>query len=53
MADPYTAVASAAGSLYGPQGGAPNDRLMVMLDEIGDEKKIDEYLKLGMFYWTI
>jgi len=44
LTDPYTAIAAAAGALYGPLGGAPNDSLIQMLGEIGTAGRIPEYL---------
>ena len=45
LADPYTAMAAAAGALYGPHGGAPNDGLIKMLTEIGSEENIGSFLE--------
>lgn len=42
--DPYTAVAGAAGALYGPLHGGASEAVVRMLEEIGSVDKIDEFL---------
>ncbi len=44
-ADPYVAVAGAAAALYGPLHGGANEQVLRMLEEIGDVKRIPEYVK--------
>jgi citrate synthase len=44
-ADPYVATAGAAAALYGPLHGGANEAVLRMLDEIGDIKKVPEYIK--------
>ena len=43
--DPYSAMAGAAASLYGPLHGAANEEVLRMLAEIGDPKNIPALLK--------
>ena len=44
-ADPYVAVAAAAGALYGPLHGGANERVLRMLNEIGTKDRVPEYIK--------
>jgi citrate synthase len=44
-ADPYVAVASSAAALYGPLHGGANERVLRMLDEIGNKSRVGEYVK--------
>eukprot|EP01116_Phalansterium_solitarium_P000906 TRINITY_DN10750_c0_g1_i1.p1 TRINITY_DN10750_c0_g1~~TRINITY_DN10750_c0_g1_i1.p1 ORF type:complete len:486 (+),score=161.61 TRINITY_DN10750_c0_g1_i1:150-1607(+) len=44
LADPYTAVAGAAGALYGPLHGGANEAVLRMLEEIGTVDNIPEFL---------
>jgi citrate synthase len=44
-ADPYSAVAGAAAALYGPLHGGANEAVLRMLTEIGDLKRVPEYVK--------
>jgi citrate synthase len=43
--DPYSAMAAAAAALYGPLHGGANEQVLRMLREIGDKKRIPEYIK--------
>ncbi len=43
--DPYSAVAGAAGALYGPLHGGANEAVLRMLVEIGDVKKVPEFME--------
>jgi citrate synthase len=43
--DPYAAVAGAAAALYGPLHGGANEAVLRMLTEIGDIKKVPEFIK--------
>ncbi len=43
--DPYVATAGAAAALYGPLHGGANEAVLRMLAEIGDIKKVPEYIK--------
>ncbi|HWP37056.1 MAG TPA: citrate synthase [Gemmatimonadales bacterium] len=43
--DPYSAMAAAAAALYGPLHGGANEQVLRMLREIGDVKRIPEYIK--------
>jgi citrate synthase len=44
-ADPYVSTAGAAAALYGPLHGGANEAVLRMLGEIGDVKKVPEYIK--------
>ncbi|HUP19319.1 MAG TPA: citrate synthase [Gemmatimonadota bacterium] len=44
-ADPYVAVAGAAAALYGPLHGGANERVLRMLEEIGDVKNVPAYVE--------
>ena len=44
-ADPYVATSGAAAALYGPLHGGANEAVLRMLAEIGDVKKVPEYIK--------
>jgi citrate synthase len=43
-ADPYSALAGAAAALYGPLHGGANEAVLRMLAEIGDVKRIPEFI---------
>ncbi|MEE9231586.1 MAG: citrate synthase [Acidobacteriota bacterium] len=43
--DPYSAVAAAAGALYGPLHGGANEAVLRMLQEIGSRSRVPEYIK--------
>jgi citrate synthase len=43
--DPYSATAAAAAALYGPLHGGANEEVLRMLEEIGDKKRIPEFIK--------
>lgn len=43
--DPYSAVAAATAALYGPLHGGANEAAIRMLEEIGDVKKVADYIK--------
>ncbi len=43
--DPYTAMAGAAAALYGPLHGGANEAVLRMLLEIGDVKRVPEFVK--------
>jgi len=45
QADPYVAVAAAAAALYGPLHGGANERVLRMLEEIGDVGRVPEYIE--------
>ena len=42
--DPYSAVAGAAGALYGPLHGGANEQVLRMLMEIGDLKNVPDFI---------
>ena len=44
-ADPFSATAAAAAALYGPLHGGANEAVLRMLTEIGDRKRIPEFVK--------
>lgn len=43
--DPYSAMAGAAAALYGPLHGGANEAVLRMLMEIGDVKKVPEFME--------
>jgi citrate synthase len=43
--DPYSATAAAAAALYGPLHGGANEEVLRMLEEIGDKKRVPEFVK--------
>src|SRR5712672_1728281 len=43
--DPYSALAGAAGALYGPLHGGANEAVLRMLHEIGSVAKVPEFIK--------
>ena len=43
--DPYSATAAAAAALYGPLHGGANEAVLRMLEEIGDKKRVPEFIK--------
>jgi citrate synthase len=45
QSDPYSATAAAAAALYGPLHGGANEAVIRMLNEIGSEDKVSEYVK--------
>ncbi|NBQ20629.1 MAG: citrate synthase [Synechococcaceae bacterium WB6_3B_236] len=44
LTDPYAVVASAVGTLAGPLHGGANEDVLVMLEEIGSEDRVEAYL---------
>ena len=42
--DPYSALAGAAAALYGPLHGGANEAVLLMLNEIGDVKRVPEFI---------
>jgi citrate synthase len=44
-ADPYSSLAAAAAALYGPLHGGANEEVLKMLAEIGDVKRIPDYVE--------
>lgn len=44
LADPYTVVSSAIGTLSGPLHGGANEQVLLMLDEIGSVERAESYL---------
>ena len=44
-ADPYSAVAGAAGALWGPLHGGANEAVIHMLERIGDKKNVPDFVK--------
>jgi citrate synthase len=42
--DPYSALAGAAAALYGPLHGGANEAVLRMLGEIGDVKRVSEFI---------
>jgi len=44
-ADPFSAAAAAAAALYGPLHGGANEAVLRMLTEIGDVKRVPEFVK--------
>ena len=44
LTDPYAVVASAVGTLAGPLHGGANEDVLLMLEEIGSEDRVAEYL---------
>jgi len=44
-ADPFSATAAAAAALYGPLHGGANEAVIRMLTEIGDKKRVPEFVK--------
>jgi citrate synthase len=45
LADPYTVVSSAVGTLKGPLHGGANEEVLVMLKEIGSKENASAYLR--------
>ena len=45
QADPYEAVGAAASALAGPLHGGANEKVLRMLNEIGDKNKVGEYVE--------
>jgi citrate synthase len=45
LSDFYSAITSAIGTLKGPLHGGANEGVIHMLEEIGDEKKVDAYIE--------
>ncbi len=43
--DPFSATAAAAAALYGPLHGGANEEVLLMLEKIGDKKRIPEFIK--------
>ena len=44
LADPYTVISSAIGALSGPLHGGANEEVLIMLDEIGELAKTEDYI---------
>lgn len=44
LSDMYSGVISAIGALKGPLHGGANEAVMMMLEEIGDEERVDDYI---------
>ena len=44
-ANPFACIAAGIASLWGPAHGGANEAVLKMLEEIGDESKIDSYIK--------
>ena len=44
-ANPFACVAAGVAALWGPAHGGANEAVLNMLDNIGDEKNIDKYIK--------
>jgi len=44
-ANPFACIASGIAALWGPAHGGANEAVINMLEHIGDESKIDEYIK--------
>ena len=44
-ANPFACIAAGIAALWGPAHGGANEAVLNMLDEIGDEKNIDKYVK--------
>jgi citrate synthase len=44
-ANPFACIAAGIAALWGPAHGGANEAVLKMLDEIGDEKNIDKYIK--------
>ena len=44
-ADPYACIASGIAALWGPAHGGANEAVLRMLYEIGEESKIDEFIR--------
>jgi citrate synthase len=45
MSDPYTAVAGAAGALYGPLHGGANEAVLDMLEQIGTVENVPKFIQ--------
>ena len=45
LSDMYSAITSAIGTLKGPLHGGANEGVIHMLEEIGDEEKVDAYVE--------
>ncbi|KEQ17174.1 citrate synthase [Endozoicomonas numazuensis] len=43
-ANPFACIAAGIAALWGPAHGGANEAVLVMLNEIGDEKNIDEFI---------
>lgn len=43
-ANPFACIAAGIAALWGPAHGGANEAVLVMLDEIGDESRIDEFV---------
>ncbi|MGI9282261.1 MAG: citrate synthase [Endozoicomonas sp.] len=44
-ANPFACIAAGIAALWGPAHGGANEAVLVMLNEIGDEKNIDEFIE--------
>jgi len=45
LVDPYAAVAAAVAALYGPLHGGANEQVLHMLQEIGDVRRVPDFIK--------
>ncbi|OUT72799.1 MAG: citrate synthase [Synechococcus sp. TMED19] len=45
LTDPYAVVASAVGTLAGPLHGGANEDVLLMLEEIGSEDRVEDFLE--------
>lgn len=45
QANPYASISAGIGSLWGPAHGGANEAVLKMLNEIGDKKRIGEFLQ--------
>jgi citrate synthase len=45
LSDPYSAMSGAAAALFGPRHGGANEAVVQMLTEIGDVKRVPEYVE--------
>ncbi|PYZ97231.1 citrate synthase [Alteribacter lacisalsi] len=48
LSDVYSGVTAAIGALKGPLHGGANERVMAMLSEIGEESKVDDYIRKAL-----
>ncbi|MGB4246110.1 MAG: citrate synthase [Pseudohongiellaceae bacterium] len=44
-ANPFACISSGIAALWGPAHGGANEAVLTMLDQIGDESRIDEFIK--------
>ena len=50
LSDMYSAITSAIGTLKGPLHGGANEGVIHMLQEIGDESRVDDYVRSALAY---